>query len=221
MEKAGLQSRADLRLQDYRDIRDEPFDAIVSIEMFEAVGQEYWGSYFSTLHRCLKPGGRACLQTITIRDDLFERYVKSTDFIQQYIFPGGLLPSDAAFRAEARKAGLEVVRSLAFGPDYAETLRRWREAIDAQEPEPTTGPRSLQPPPIGTLLRISIVPPESDATRSALPHSSHSNGSPTCNSSRSSSISISASHSGQVAIDCSEIRNYTCRSQKQFSSRTA
>ncbi len=126
MDKAGLAGLADLRLQDYRDIRDEPFDAIVSIEMFEAVGQEYWGSYFSTLHRCLKPGGRACLQTITIRDDLFDRYVKSTDFIQQYIFPGGLLPSDAAFRAEARKAGLEVVRSLAFGPDYAETLRRWR-----------------------------------------------------------------------------------------------
>ena len=126
MERAGLARQADLRLQDYRDIRDQPFDAIVSIEMFEAVGQEYWGSYFQTLHRCLKPGGRACLQTITIRDDLFDRYVKSTDFIQQYIFPGGLLPSDAAFRAEAARAGLEVVESLAFGPDYAETLRRWR-----------------------------------------------------------------------------------------------
>ncbi|MGH6649155.1 class I SAM-dependent methyltransferase [Aquabacterium sp.] len=126
MAKAGLSDQADLRLQDYRDIQDEPFDAIVSIEMFEAVGHEYWASYFATLKRCLKPGGRACLQTITIRDDLFERYLKSTDFIQQYIFPGGLLPSDAAFKAEARKAGLEVVESLAFGPDYAETLRRWR-----------------------------------------------------------------------------------------------
>jgi cyclopropane-fatty-acyl-phospholipid synthase len=126
MADAGLSHHADLRLQDYRDIRDEPFDAIVSIEMFEAVGREYWTGYFDTLKRCLKPGGRACLQTITIRDDLFERYVKSTDFIQQYIFPGGLLPSDAEFKAEARKAGLEVVESLAFGPDYAETLRRWR-----------------------------------------------------------------------------------------------
>ena len=126
MAKAGLSSQADLRLQDYRDISDEPFDAIVSIEMFEAVGQAYWASYFATLKRCLKPGGRACLQTITIRDDLFERYVKSTDFIQQYIFPGGLLPSDSAFKAEARKAGMEVIESLAFGPDYAETLRRWR-----------------------------------------------------------------------------------------------
>jgi cyclopropane-fatty-acyl-phospholipid synthase len=126
MARAGLTGHSDLRLQDYRDIRDAPFDAIVSVEMFEAVGQEYWASYFSTLQRCLKPGGKACLQTITIRDDLFDRYVKSTDFIQQYIFPGGMLPSDAAFKAEARKAGLEVVNTLAFGPDYAETLRRWR-----------------------------------------------------------------------------------------------
>jgi cyclopropane-fatty-acyl-phospholipid synthase len=126
MARANLKDFADLRLQDYRDIQDEPFDAIVSIEMFEAVGREYWPSYFATLKRCLKPGGKACLQTITIRDDLFDRYVKSTDFIQQYIFPGGLLPSDAAFRAEAAKAGLEVVNTLDFGPDYAETLRRWR-----------------------------------------------------------------------------------------------
>lgn len=126
MARAGLSERADLRLQDYRDIRDEPFDAIVSIEMFEAVGREYWPSYFETLNRCLKPGGQACLQTITIHDDLFDRYVKSTDFIQQYIFPGGLLPCDRAFREAAREAGLEVVNALAFGPDYAETLRRWR-----------------------------------------------------------------------------------------------
>ena len=131
MQDAGLSGQADLRLQDYRDIQDEPFDAIVSIEMFEAVGHEYWASYFATLKRCLKPGGRACLQTITIRDDLFDRYVKSTDFIQQYIFPGGLLPSDAAFKAEARKAGLEVINTMAFGPDYAETLRRWRADFNA------------------------------------------------------------------------------------------
>jgi len=127
-----LTASSDLRLQDYRDIRDEPFDAIVSIEMFEAVGREYWSSYFATLKRCLKPGGKACLQTITIRDDLFDRYVKSTDFIQQYIFPGGLLPSDKAFREEARRAGLEVTNALAFGPDYAETLRRWRADFHRQ-----------------------------------------------------------------------------------------
>jgi cyclopropane-fatty-acyl-phospholipid synthase len=126
LQRLGAAERADLRLQDYRDISDGPYDAVASIEMFEAVGREYWASYFQTVHRQLKPGGRACIQTITIRDDLFERYVKSTDFIQQYIFPGGLLPSPQAFRAEAQRAGLEVVNELAFGRDYAETLRRWR-----------------------------------------------------------------------------------------------
>ena len=103
--------------------------------MFEAVGREYWGSFFATLRERLKPGGHACIQSITIRDDLFERYVRSTDFIQQYIFPGGLLPSAAAFRAEARAAGLEIVGERAFGTDYAETLRRWRTRFLAREAE--------------------------------------------------------------------------------------
>jgi len=124
--QAGLADRAQLRFQDYRDIADGPFDAIVSIEMFEAVGQAYWPSYFQTLRDQLKPGGRACVQSITIRDELFERYVSGTDFIQQYIFPGGLMPSRERFRAEAAKVGLQVVDELAFGADYAETLRRWR-----------------------------------------------------------------------------------------------
>jgi cyclopropane-fatty-acyl-phospholipid synthase len=131
----GVGELCELRLQDYRDIADGPFDAIASIEMFEAVGREYWGGFFATLRNNLKPGGRACIQTITIRDDLFERYVRSTDFIQQYIFPGGLLPSPQAFRAEAQRAGLEVVGELAFGTDYAETLRRWREQFMAQDPQ--------------------------------------------------------------------------------------
>ena len=131
--EAGVDAQVDLRLQDYRDIQDEPFDAIASIEMFEAVGREYWDSFFATLRHKLKPGGRACIQTITIRDDLFERYVSGTDFIQQYIFPGGLLPSASMFKAEARKAGLEVVNELAFGPDYAETLRRWRTDFLARD----------------------------------------------------------------------------------------
>jgi cyclopropane-fatty-acyl-phospholipid synthase len=131
--RAGAASRADLRLQDYRDIRETPFDAIVSIEMFEAVGREYWESFFGCLKSQLKPGGRACIQTITIRDDLFERYLRSTDFIQQYIFPGGVLPSPEAFRAQARRAGLVVERELAFGPDYAETLRRWRTVFLARD----------------------------------------------------------------------------------------
>jgi len=133
MERHGVAPLTDLRLQDYRDIADGPFDAIASIEMFEAVGREYWGDFFSTLHRNLKPGGRACIQTITIRDDLFERYARSSDFIQQYIFPGGMLPSPSAFRAEAAKAGLAIERELAFGRDYAETLRRWRVQFLARD----------------------------------------------------------------------------------------
>ena len=133
MARAGLAAQADLRLQDYRDIRDEPFDAIASIEMFEAVGQAYWPSFFRTVHDRLKPGGLACIQSITIRDDLFDRYLKSTDFIQQYIFPGGVLPSKQAFRQQAQAAGLEVRQELAFGPDYAETLRRWHEVFLREE----------------------------------------------------------------------------------------
>jgi cyclopropane-fatty-acyl-phospholipid synthase len=130
---AQLQLPGDLRFQDYRDIHDGPFDAVVSIEMFEAVGRAYWPSFFETVGRQLKAGGRACIQTITIRDDLFARYVKSTDFIQQYIFPGGLLPSPSAFRLAAAQAGLRVVGELSFGPDYAETLRRWRGQFLAQD----------------------------------------------------------------------------------------
>nr|WP_315426970.1 cyclopropane-fatty-acyl-phospholipid synthase family protein [uncultured Albidiferax sp.] len=127
MQRLGVDSRADLRLQDYRDIADAPFDAICSVEMVEAVGREYWPTYFQTVARLLKPGGRACIQSIVIDDSLFERYITSTDFIQQYIFPGGCLPCPREFRREAAAAGLEVVDEFAFGPDYAETLRRWRD----------------------------------------------------------------------------------------------
>ena len=130
---ADAQLPGELRYQDYRDIADGPFDAIASIEMFEAVGREYWPSFFDTLNAQLKPGGKACIQSITIRDDLFERYLKSTDFIQQYIFPGGLLPSVSAFRAAAAKAGLKVVNELDFGLDYAETLKRWRASFLAAD----------------------------------------------------------------------------------------
>ena len=130
----GLQraEQSDLRLQDYRDIDDGPYDAICSIEMIEAVGQAYWPAYFQNMARLLKPGGRACIQSIVIDDSLFERYVKSTDFIQQYIFPGGCLPCPSEFRKQAQLAGLQVVDELPFGQDYAETLRRWREAFMAQ-----------------------------------------------------------------------------------------
>jgi len=129
---AEAAARADLRLQDYRDINDGPYDAICSIEMVEAVGQEYWPTYFQSVARLLKSGGRACIQSIVIEDRLFERYLHSTDFIQQYIFPGGCLPSPAEFRRQAQAAGLKVVDELSFGPDYAETLRRWRHQFLAE-----------------------------------------------------------------------------------------
>jgi cyclopropane-fatty-acyl-phospholipid synthase len=134
----GPGAQADLRLQDYRDLAAEVqasgrrYDAIVSIEMFEAVGRAFWPGYFDTLRRCLAEGGRACVQVITIRDDLFERYVRGTDFIQQYVFPGGLLPGAGVFRAAAAEGGLEVVNELAFGTDYARTLAHWREAFHAE-----------------------------------------------------------------------------------------
>ena len=128
----GVENKADLRLQDYRDIDDGPYDAVCSIEMVEAVGQAYWPSYFGTVARLLKPGGRACIQSIVIDDALFERYVQGSDFIQQYIFPGGCLPSPARFRAAAQAAGLRVVEEFAFGRDYAETLRRWHQRFIQQ-----------------------------------------------------------------------------------------
>lgn len=128
----GPGAQADLRLQDYRDISDAPFDAICSIEMVEAVGRAYWPTYFATVAKLLKPGGRAVVQSIVIDDALFDRYVGSTDFIQQYIFPGGCLPCPREFRKAAAAVGLEVVDEYAFGPDYAETLRRWRAAFLAQ-----------------------------------------------------------------------------------------
>ena len=133
IQKLGLAGTSHLRLQDYRDIDDGPYDAICSIEMLEAVGQEYWPTYFESVARLLKSGGKACIQTIVIDDALFERYVKSTDFIQQYIFPGGCLPCPREFRAQAERAGLKVVDELAFGLDYAETLRRWRHQFMADK----------------------------------------------------------------------------------------
>jgi len=134
--QAGLADRASFALRDYRDEAGR-YDAIVSIEMFEAVGERYWPGYFETLRRCLVPGGRAVVQTITIDEPLFERYRRSTDFIQQYVFPGGMLPSVSAFRQGARAAGLANTEHFAFGEDYARTLRLWREAFIAKLPEVT------------------------------------------------------------------------------------
>ncbi|QRM18698.1 methyltransferase domain-containing protein [Dechloromonas sp. TW-R-39-2] len=126
--------QADLRLQDYRDTK-ERFDHVVSIEMFEAVGERFWPGYFKTVAAALKPGGRAVIQSITIRDDLFASYRKGTDFIQQYVFPGGMLPSRSAFRSAAARAGLVVRGEYAFGEDYARTLAEWRHAFEAHWPQ--------------------------------------------------------------------------------------
>lgn len=128
---AGLSQQVSLKLCDYRD-SDGQYDAIASIEMFEAVGQSYWPSYFACLARNLKPGGVACIQTIVIADELFERYCKGSDFIQQYIFPGGMLPSPSEFRRCAARHGLRVREEFCFGLDYAETLRQWRVSFNAQ-----------------------------------------------------------------------------------------
>jgi cyclopropane-fatty-acyl-phospholipid synthase len=123
-----LAYNASFALQDYRDEAGR-YDGIASIEMFEAVGEAYWPAYFDTLRRALAPGGRAVIQTITIADEFFERYRRGTDFIQQYVFPGGMLPSPSAFEAHAGRAGLRVTRRFAFGQDYARTLACWRESF--------------------------------------------------------------------------------------------
>jgi cyclopropane-fatty-acyl-phospholipid synthase len=126
LRKVGLDAKADLRLQDYRDTKGQ-FDAIVSIEMFEAVGERWWATWFAAVARLLAPGGRAVVQTITIRDDRFQRYRRTVDFIQTHIFPGGMLPSPSVFEREAARAGLKVVERHAFGTDYAKTMALWHQ----------------------------------------------------------------------------------------------
>jgi cyclopropane-fatty-acyl-phospholipid synthase len=119
----------EVRLQDYRDCTEQ-FDGIASIEMFEAVGENHWGEYFQTIAKRLKIGGKACIQTIVIAEDLFDRYRQSTDFIQQYVFPGGMLPSPSKFKAAAANAGLELEEEFSFGADYAKTLCLWRDSFN-------------------------------------------------------------------------------------------
>ena len=124
-----LQEKTDLRLQDYREI-DGKFDAIASIEMFEAVGEQYWGEYFSTIKARLNADGTAVIQTITIDNELFDDYRERSDFIRQYTFPGGLLPSQQRFLEEAQKAGLKCNNIHHFGLDYAKTLSVWLQRFD-------------------------------------------------------------------------------------------
>lgn len=135
--REGLAEKVQFRLQDYRDVADK-FDKVASIEMFEAVGMQYWQTYFDKIRDVLNPGGMAGLQIITIDDKFFDNYVREPDFIQRYVFPGGMLPSPEKLRTHIDKAGL-AVRSLSeFGLDYARTLNEWRErflgAWDAIQP---------------------------------------------------------------------------------------
>jgi cyclopropane-fatty-acyl-phospholipid synthase len=131
MEKAGLSDRVEIRRQDYRDIEGQ-FDKVASIEMFEAVGEKYWPSYFAKIADVLKPGGRASLQIITIQDRLFDRYRKRADFIQRYVFPGGMLASVERLREETARAGLVWRKIEAFGNSYAETLAEWAKRFSAK-----------------------------------------------------------------------------------------
>lgn len=123
--EAGVSQQADLRLQDYRDVEGQ-FDRIVSIEMFEAVGEAWWPVYFRTLAERLRPGGVAALQVITIADAHYESYRRDTDFIQKHIFPGGFLPSTSTFSTAAKAAGLRITGAETFGVSYADTLAEWR-----------------------------------------------------------------------------------------------
>lgn len=124
--EAGLAERVEIRLRDYRDERDQ-YDRIASIEMIEAVGEEFWPKYFAQLSARLRPGGFAGVQAITIQDQLFDRYRREVDFIQRYVFPGGMLPSPAVLKSFGERFGIPVIRERIFGLDYARTLATWRE----------------------------------------------------------------------------------------------
>ncbi len=128
--KAALADKIEIRRQDYRDVQGQ-FDAVASIEMIEAVGEDYWPVYFGKIADVLKPGGRAAIQAITIRDDLFESYRRRPDFIQHYIFPGGMLPSTAQLRSHTARAGLTWLGAEGFAHSYARTLAEWARRFQA------------------------------------------------------------------------------------------
>lgn len=125
MFEAGLNERVEIRFQDYRDERDQ-YDRIASIEMIEAVGEEFWPNYFSQLRDRLLPQGLAGIQAITIRDSMFQSYRREVDFIQRYVFPGGMLPSPAVLKALGERFGIPIIKERIFGQDYARTLATWR-----------------------------------------------------------------------------------------------
>ncbi|HVL29273.1 MAG TPA: cyclopropane-fatty-acyl-phospholipid synthase family protein, partial [Sphingomicrobium sp.] len=130
MKRAKLGAQVEIRLADYREL-DERFDAVASVEMVEAVGQEYWDDYLAAISRALPPGGRAALQLISIDPALFDGYAASPDFIQTYIFPGGMLIHEPRFAAIAGRHGLSWEDRKGYGLHYAETLKAWRQRYDA------------------------------------------------------------------------------------------
>ena len=127
--QSEVTGQANILIQDYRD-HQEQYDGIASIEMFEAVGEKYWPTYFQMIQRCLKPGKKACIQTIVIADDLFDKYRRSSDFIQQYVFPGGMLPSIEKFKQAAQRQGLIIKEVYSFGQDYQKTLCLWNQKFN-------------------------------------------------------------------------------------------
>lgn len=129
MKENQLSNLVDIRIEDYRDVQGS-FDKIVSIEMFEAVGEEHWRNYFETIKTRLKPGGLAGIQSITIANEFFETYKRRPDFIQKYIFPGGILPSEDKLNNAVSSAGLKILDDYYFGKSYAETLRRWQSTFE-------------------------------------------------------------------------------------------
>ncbi len=129
MKRHNLQDMVDIKMQDYRDEKGQ-YDGIASIEMFEAVGEKYWPTYFNTVRNCLKPGANATLQIITVQDKRWDTYRNGVDFIQKYIFPGGMLPSPKVLRQEVEKSGLSVKGSIEFGESYSQTLRRWYDTFN-------------------------------------------------------------------------------------------
>jgi cyclopropane-fatty-acyl-phospholipid synthase len=134
IQTAGLNDKVDVRLQDYRDV-DGQYDRIASIEMFEAVGESYWPIYFGKLRDALTPNGLAGLQIITIADPYFETYRRGADFIQRYVFPGGMLPSPGALQDQIERAGLNTVSQKTFGLDYAKTLATWNRRFQEAWPD--------------------------------------------------------------------------------------
>ena len=134
MERLGFSDSTGFEIRDYRDTQGQ-YDKVASIEMIEAVGESHWPSYFRTIHDRLKPGGVAAVQAITIAEDFFADYRRKVDFIQRYVFPGGMLLTPAILAEQAAKAGLRLVNAETFADGYVRTLQIWRQRFEAAWPD--------------------------------------------------------------------------------------